>query len=444
EVVLSANNGQSGQNYGAGCDQMTVFSDNASTTIEASGAPFVGTYKPQQPLSAFIGKNGAEVNGVWTLRVQDEAAPDSGALQCWSLELDPMGCLAGDGPCLTPPHFTQDISDQVATNDTTVHWSVTVQGADPLSYQWYFNSTNALLEGTNATLDLPNVSLAQAGVYQVMVTNLYGSVTSSPASLPVIAPARILSNPTDQVATNGDTVTWAVLAGGAAPLRYQWYFNLTHALIGETNSSLVLTNVSPEQAGFYDVVVSNVYASVTSVPAELVVRLVPRIICSADITVAQDSPWSFIPPAFTDTNLILVVLSTTTNSLCDQSYSATRKWLVSDTNGYQVSCSQTVQVLDTVPPAMSCPADKTVALGDPWNFDLPVARDEGTIEALVYDNWTNHLDQALDPGVIEVGNQITLDGSERYPGRLALEYWGTNAEQEAFAGLVTAQVRFYQ
>src|SRR4029077_19182036 len=101
------------------------------------------------------------------------------------------------------------------------------------------------------------------------------------------------------------------------------------------------------------------------------------------------------------------------------------------------------QVLDTNAPLINCPADKSVVAGSSWSFDVPTAQDPGAAQTLVYDNWTNNLSQALDPGQTEVGNQITLAGSERYPLLLSLEYWGTNATQASFAGTVTARVRFY-
>jgi hypothetical protein len=64
--------------------------------------------------------------------------------------------------------------------------------------------------------------------------------------------------------------TFLVMAGGAQPLSYQWYFNGT-ALPGETSTNLSLTNLRTEQAGTYFVVVTNALGSVTSAPARLVV-----------------------------------------------------------------------------------------------------------------------------------------------------------------------------
>jgi subtilisin-like proprotein convertase family protein len=443
EVVLSANNGLSGHNYGASCDNATWFWDNATGSIDLGAAPFLGAFMPDQPLSTFEGKAGSAVNGSWKLRVEDQAPQDTGTLQCWSLELIPIGCLDGGGQCLSPPVFAQDLSNQVTTNGSKVQLAVIANGTGPLAYQWYFNATNALPGETNATLQLTHVSLAQAGSYQVVVTNLYGTAISALARLVVVVPATILSNPASQIATNGATVTWSVLAEGSPPLSYQWYFNSTNVLADQTNSILVLSNVSPAQSGSYEVVVTNIFGGVTSAPANLLVRLIPHILCSPDTNVTLGSPWDFSAPTYSDTNLILVVLGTTTNSLCGQSYSATRQWLVSTTNGYQVTCSQTVQVLDRTAPVLSCAPAKTNVYGTTWSFDLPVARDAGTVEALVYDNWTNNSNQSLDLGLVEVGNQVTLGGSERYPSRLAIEYWGTNASQSGFAGAVTAQVRFY-
>ncbi len=60
----------------------TVFDDNASTPVQFGGPPFFGSYNPQQPLSTLIGQN---VNGTWTLEVQDSKAGSAGTISGWSL-----------------------------------------------------------------------------------------------------------------------------------------------------------------------------------------------------------------------------------------------------------------------------------------------------------------------------------------------------------------------
>ena len=86
----------------------------------------------------------------------------------------------------------------------------------------------------------------------------------------------IISQPQNQVVTNGADVTFSVSAGATPPPAYQWQFTPTSDvgagatnLPGEVSSHLTLTAVTFGQAGFYSVVVSNVLGSVSSDPAAL-------------------------------------------------------------------------------------------------------------------------------------------------------------------------------
>jgi subtilisin-like proprotein convertase family protein len=76
---LSSDNGGSGDNY-----QNTVFIDTAATPVTSGSAPFLGAYKPEQPLSGLVGTPAA---GAWTLEVFDDATPDPGVLAGYSLHL---------------------------------------------------------------------------------------------------------------------------------------------------------------------------------------------------------------------------------------------------------------------------------------------------------------------------------------------------------------------
>ena len=85
-----------------------------------------------------------------------------------------------------PPGITAQPGTRNVTVGETAEFSVTATGALPLHYQWYYN-TNTLLGGeTNRTLTLPNVSADQAGVYSVVITNLYGATNSTYAALNVV------------------------------------------------------------------------------------------------------------------------------------------------------------------------------------------------------------------------------------------------------------------
>jgi len=85
------------------------------------------------------------------------------------------------GKCMITVIITQPQS-QLAFWGRSVAFSVTANGELPLAYQWRVNGA-PILDATNATLVLTNLQMTNAGTYTVVVTNLHGSVTSSPAYL---------------------------------------------------------------------------------------------------------------------------------------------------------------------------------------------------------------------------------------------------------------------
>jgi uncharacterized delta-60 repeat protein len=85
-----------------------------------------------------------------------------------------------------------------------------------------------------------------------------------------IAP-RITSQPQDQSITVGEAVIFAVAADGDPPLSYQWRKDGID-LSGAVSPSLTLNNVQQTEAGFYSVLVSNVFGSVSSSNAALRVQ----------------------------------------------------------------------------------------------------------------------------------------------------------------------------
>jgi len=75
------------------------------------------------------------------------------------------------------------------------------------------------------------------------------------------------------------------------------------------------------------------------------------------------------------TNVTLMNISgTVTGGTCTQSYS--QVWQAIDCCGLlSAMCTQTVTVVDTTPPVLTCASNKTVVCGTPWTFDPPTALD---------------------------------------------------------------------
>ncbi len=148
---------------------------------------------------------------------------------------------------------------------STIALNVTAYGTPPLSYQWRFNGTNLAGATTNA-YSITDFQADEVGNYDVVLRDYSGSVTSAVAKLSIngapVAPS-ISTQPVNRVVNVASSATFSVVADGTAPLQYQWHFNNT-TLSGATNTSVVLSNAQPANAGNYFVVVTNSAGSVTS------------------------------------------------------------------------------------------------------------------------------------------------------------------------------------
>jgi len=176
---------------------------------------------------------------------------------------------------LVPPTISaQPLASTIIQGENT-SFSVGINGSSPLTYRWRLNGV-LLAGGTNALLSLGNVQSNQSGGYSVIVTNTAGAVTSTVATLTVLVPPSILTQPLTQSVIQNQSTTLSVLASGTAPFSYQWRFN-DAALFGATNATLPLSNIQSNQSGNYIVVVTNVAGSITSVVATVTVLVPPTI-----------------------------------------------------------------------------------------------------------------------------------------------------------------------
>jgi hypothetical protein len=86
------------------------------------------------------------------------------------------------------------------------------------------------------------------------------------------------------------------------------------------------------------------------------------LICATNKTVECGTNWTFNPPTWTNNcspppgtpsnGVVLTVIGTVTNGICPQVI--TRTWQGVDDCNYHDQCSQTVTVVDTIPPVLNC------------------------------------------------------------------------------------------
>lgn len=174
------------------------------------------------------------------------------------------------------PGISQQPQGTNVLEGTVVTFSVTPSGTGPFRYQWRKNGAN--LDGkTNSSLTLNPALLSDAGDYQVLVLNNSSYAGSAIARLIVRSGIRILAHPAPLTVRPPTNVIFSVTASSSSPIRYQWRFN-GNDLIGETNSVLVINNVTNTHEGIYTVVCTDDVEPVVSQPAQLIVLIAPIMI----------------------------------------------------------------------------------------------------------------------------------------------------------------------
>ncbi len=152
----------------------------------------------------------------------------------------------------------------------SITFSVSATPADGLMYQWRKDGVD-ILDATADTYEIPVVTTADAGDYDVIVSNPCGPTQSELATLQVAdAWPEIVEQPEGDLVCEGQSVTFDVTAQGPEPLSYQWHFGGT-PIDGEINSWYTIDDVDSNDAGDYRVLVSNPCGDVMSAPATLTV-----------------------------------------------------------------------------------------------------------------------------------------------------------------------------
>lgn len=296
-----------------------------------------------------------------------------------------VACSSGGGSSSTPPppvppSITSQPGNLTVNQGQSASFTVSASGTSPLSYQW---RKNGAALGTGAGTSVFTIAAAQpadAGNYDVVVSNSAGTATSSAALLVVQVPPSISAQPVAQTVNQGQAVTFNVIASGMPAPTYQWRQNGA-VLSGATASSYSIPAAMPANAGSYDVVVSNPAGSVTSAVASLIVNVPPLITTPpAALTVNLGASASFSVSATGTSPLTYQWRKDGTNiggaTAPAFGISATA---LADAGSYDVVVSNVagsvtspaaVLVVNAPPTITSQPASLTVVVGQPASFSV--------------------------------------------------------------------------
>ena len=171
----------------------------------------------------------------------------------------------------------------------------------PMTYQWRRSGTN-LTDGwpyygvTTPSLTLYARTTNDAGDYQLVLSNAWGTATSEVCAVSIVPskPWVDPSQPEDVVLAQGAFYSWWPSIYGTAPFTFQWFKDGEPIPSDEnpyaTNSYFYFFSAFPEDEGGYSLVVSNAYGACTSRVAQVTVTgRAQALIPWFDLTVSATS-----------------------------------------------------------------------------------------------------------------------------------------------------------
>ena len=195
-------------------------------------------------LTSFLGGPG---NNLY-LKFSDAFPTASGGAALTHLKLTSVS-----GPVVTTIPQSQTVFPGV-----DVTFTGAASGTAPLSYQWFFNSTNLIASATSASLTLTNVTSSQSGAYTLVVSNSVGGASAT-ANLVVYEPlpgqSVIGQWPVNEgLGTNlangsTNTANWGMTLQGDPNLWGYWQPGAYAFAQGNNNAKTALTSASAWTSG---------------------------------------------------------------------------------------------------------------------------------------------------------------------------------------------------
>lgn len=172
-----------------------------------------------------------------------------------------------DGTQPLSPRITLNPTSQSLQYGQTLQLTTDAYGIPTPNFQWQFNGVN-ISGATSKMLIINNVTTAQRGLYQCVISSTSGTATSTTATIQVGEAPSFVQQPVSQLAQIGGNVQFSVLMDCTVS-QYQWFFN-NAPIPFATNRALSIIGVRTEDAGFYKVQIQAGSYTVTSDDAELV------------------------------------------------------------------------------------------------------------------------------------------------------------------------------
>lgn len=180
-------------------DQIVLAGSTATFSVGAIGTPLY--FQWQKNGTNLFDTNNISGSATAQLFVTKTTTNDSGSYDV--IITDACGSVTSSVVTLAvgvPPTIVSPPQSCIVTYGATASFGVSASGTPSLYFQWQKNGMNmtsgSVVSGlTNSTLTLGNITTNDAGSYTVIVSNLWGGVTSSAAVLFPTAPGALTPVP---------------------------------------------------------------------------------------------------------------------------------------------------------------------------------------------------------------------------------------------------------
>ena len=260
-----------------------------TTVTQGSLATFSVTASGTAPFTYQWRKGGVNVTAGTASSLSITAAQPSDVGNYDVILTNPAGSVTSGTAHLTvnvPVSISTQPSSLVLTQGASAVFSVVATGTTPITYQWRKGGVN-ITGATSASYTKSSTTSADAGSYDVVLTNAAGSVTSSSATLTINVPLTITTQPFSVTVNQGTGATFSVVATGTTPITYQWRKGGVN-ISGATSASYSIPATASADAGSYDVVLSNAAGSATSNSATLSIITPPVITRPSNLQLTVD------------------------------------------------------------------------------------------------------------------------------------------------------------
>jgi hypothetical protein len=205
---------------------------SGETIVEAMGARAGGGSFVPPPVNVYGYTMSLDSNNV----VQSLTLPNNGNVEVLALTLSNYTAAVAEAPAIVaqPAGLT-------VTNGGPASFTVAATGTPALTYQWQLNGTNLTDGGSiggssTAALTLSSADATNTGTYDVIVSNSYGSVTSSAVTLNVFFSLQSAVQDSD----GSFSFSWLTTPG--VPYQVQYTTNLASSNWVDLGAALIASN----------------------------------------------------------------------------------------------------------------------------------------------------------------------------------------------------------